>query len=199
MEPPCHDKWDPDLAPPHGAKIEKEFKRVIYDAIKETNSVSDVETGSVTGLEDLLPFDDPANRLNTPESNRPTEGLSEKPKQTNSSATIPRRPVVRKKDKRNGGHAIIPITPRAIKTGPGEYTLKIESEGKARDAYVSISIAGDRNSHGVGIKNASDELGNAVKVVDNVFGPVNLNGKNSFDIKLAVERRVSLEVCAYEA
>jgi hypothetical protein len=196
MEPPCHDRWDPDLFPPEGSKIEAEFKRVIYDSIKKVNSVSGAETGSVTGLEELLPFDEQIIN-NSNESNRPTRRLAENPKQTSSTARIPRKTLLKKRKKNPGGHTIISIIPRAIKTGSGQYVLKIEHEGKADNAYISLGIAGDRTSNKVKITSAQDSSGNTITVNENTFGPVSLDNNNSFNIKLAVKRRIALEVCAY--
>lgn len=195
MEPPRHNMWNPDLAN-EGHKIEQEFKRVIYDAIKKINSVSG-ETGSVTGLENLLPFDEQIN--DTGSSRRqPTDELAETPKQT-TSLSIASNSVVtkRKKRKKRNVRSHIPIIPRAIKTGSGRYTLKIEHEGSTSDAYISIGIAGDRTSSKTKIISVEDDAGRVIAVNDNVFGPIGLNSANSFDIKLAVKRRVSLEVSAY--
>ena len=198
MEPPTHDKWDPNRPSPKANIVaEKEFKRVVYDAIKEINSVKNVETGLDTGLEELLPFDENIKEFNSSSSKTPTYKHAEKPKQTAVRAMIPRAGEARKKNKKDK-ISNIKIMPRAIKTANG-YTIKIRHGGDpTTNAFVEVNIAGDGSPDPATIKSATDSSGMIIPILNrNRFGPVMLNKTNSFDIKLTTKRRVSLEVSAY--
>lgn len=199
MEPPRHDKWDPNRpSPKANIAAEKEFKRVVYDAIKEINAVKNAETGLVTGLEELLPFDENIKEFNSSNAKTPTYNHAEKPKQTTVRAMMPRAGEPRKKKKKDKiSH--IKIMPRAIKTANG-YTIKIRHSGDpATNAFVEVNIAGDGMPETATIKSATDSSGMIIPILEtkNCFGPVTLNKTNSFDIKLTTKRRVSLEVSAY--
>jgi hypothetical protein len=201
MEPPRHDRWDPNLPEKKAnTAAEKEFKRVVYDAIKEINTVKNVETGVVTGLEELLPFDENINDVNVPNAKRPTYNHAEKPRQTSVRATIPRAGEPRRKSKKKKDKVShIEIMPRAIKTAEG-YTIKVRHSGDpATNAFVEVNIAGDGMPEIATITSATDSSGKDIPILGsrNCFGPVTLNKTNSFDIKLATKRRVSLEVSAY--
>lgn len=214
MEPPRHDRWDPHR-PKENANVvtEKEFKRVIYDAIQTLTEGDSTDVGDVSGLGNLLPCDDdsltmsPANGLGGETNRRSIQRLPASPKPTIRKPERP-RPQLRKKKRRGGPPTPVThlnVSARAVTAGkPGAYELHVRPDPahpKAK-AFIEVNIAGDDQTLPTKLIAVNSTSGRKVPIDkddQNAFGPVVLGKATVYLVSLSTTRRVALEVSAYEA
>lgn len=197
MEPPCHDEWDPkwmDEDEDLGKKAEGEVRRCIREAIEKVTLPSGAETGSVTGLENLLPMEGDVGSPGAKQG-----AAQKKPKRTYSIQPISRKVIVTR-NRTKKAIKITPLAARAVNASKGKYSLKIDHPQGMEKAHIAIGIAGDSDEAGfASIRSAEDASGKKKKISKDrlSFGPVSLErGTSSFDVQIDVKRRVSLKVYA---
>lgn len=196
MEPPCHDEWNPkwmDDDAPLGRKAESEYKRCIREAVEKITFAENAETGSVTGLENLLPMEGggPGGKGSKP--------VCKKPRRVHAPKAIAREATY-SRNRTKKSIKITPLAARAVDASKGTYKLKIDHPEGTENAHITIGIAGDAGDAGLAsIRKAKDEFGKTAKVSDDrlSFGPVKLKkGTSSFEVKTNIKNRVSLRVYA---
>jgi hypothetical protein len=195
MEPPCHDEWHPkwmDEDVELGRKAEGEYKRCIREAVEKVTLPEDAETGSVTGLENLLPMEGEGGGQGSKPGRR-------RPKRTEAPKPISRTVIVTR-NRTKKAIKITPLAARAVDSSRGRYSLKIDHPEGIEKAHIAIGIAGDSDESGfASIARARDASGKIARVSRDKlsFGPVSLEkGTSSFDVQINVKNRVSLRVYA---
>lgn len=189
METSTHDRWEPSKLPGTGRQVEAEYKGNIRKAIIDATAPDGAESGSVTGLENLLPMEGCGPGMGKSPKNRGTPRMSQPPKPATPSF----------KRNRVGGYSKgVQLLARVVGSG-GRYSLKVEHPRGAKDAYLAVGIAGDHGVNLTKIKRAKASDGTPIATSDDRFGPVKLNkGTTSFDVTIKDRRRLAFAVYAIE-
>lgn len=195
MEPPAHDKWDPDELQEGelGKKAEADFMGVIRSVVEEINRSAGFESSDIPSLAEILPMDDEDDA---------EQGAWGDSKEDRKAEPIGRgdpegkkKPKERKKGPYRLEEALVAIIASAR---DGEYEFHLESPEGHEAAFVAVGIAGESDEVEVVMAewaraDSGEPLG--VDPEHGVVGPLALKrGGNRISIKIAEKRKMSTQV-----
>lgn len=140
LEPPAHDKWDPDRNKTYGKKVHKELIDFLRDSLRSMAEDRDVEPEDIPELSRWLPEDEERDDLNPylGSVGVPTGGQSEQEtaKEVGAQSEVTEANTVSVKARE------VPLT-KSFARGDGEPPIGTQNiKNKSHDASVDISLPG---------------------------------------------------------
>ena len=180
MEPPRHDKWDPDRHPKgHQAKVE--INEIIRKAVERLGNTGQ-RLESLAGLEEFLPMD----QGETERSRFPAETA---PKSKKGG---------KKKGGRNESHYTAnPVPALAVKAEEGNYELILKRQKEEDDVLLAVRLSTDSTEEPDNMMLLEASLGENTLPVseEHIIGPFRLeNGPNRLKIKTLDKGRFSVRI-----
>ncbi|QUW20482.1 hypothetical protein JSQ81_11480 [Sporosarcina sp. Marseille-Q4063] len=222
MEPPTHDKWDPNLFKEntrYAKRLHKEINAWLNEQTRNLIDVSDIESVELKGLEKLLPDVTKKESSIVELEQKQIKLKTGKIKRHKQRKVAPRKKgldggndedgIASPNNKPSGTETTgggtdnkqIPNIPKArisrarafcTDSVNGKYTIRFWPSSDGTRTFSIKSVGENNNRNDIDIMNAKFSTGESISLKDNLIGPINFTSKAMLDVHIQLKTQNKL-------